>query len=255
MIMSDSWIFPWNPKQYYLHEYFEKYDIVDWKQGNYKIHPGDNVYIYGSKPEQRICYLLHVVEVDIPYEQTINDEEFWGTKNETSKRYCRLKLVASIDTEHLSLDNLLKNGLLVRPQGKQRITGELLNFIESYMGDSGEWSDPAELGTDNTVYEGAKKTVTVNQYERNQIARQKCIKINGCRCAVCGIDFESMYGEIGRGFIHVHHVVPISSIGESYKVDPAKDLVPVCPNCHAMLHRGKGGKVLTVEELRAKIIK
>jgi 5-methylcytosine-specific restriction protein A len=64
-----------------------------------------------------------------------------------------------------------------------------------------------------------------------------------------------MYGEIGRGFIHVHHVVPISSIGESYKVDPAKDLVPVCPNCHAMLHRGKGGKVLTVEELRAKIKK
>ena len=253
--MNNSWIFPWNPKQYYLHEYLEKYDIVDWKQGNYKIHPGDNVYIYGSKPEQRICYYLQVVAVDIPYEQTINDEDFWGVENEISKKYCRLKLIASVDSEQLSLENLLKNGLSVRPQGKQRVSSELLSFIESFMRDNEEWGDPAELGGDVTVYEGAKKTITVNQYERNQIARQKCIKINGCRCAVCGIDFESMYGDIGRGFIHVHHIVPISSIGESYKVDPVTDLVPVCPNCHAMLHRGKGGKVLTVEELRAKIIK
>lgn len=68
------------------------------------------------------------------------------------------------------------------------------------------------------------------------------------------MDFEKMYGEIGRGFIHVHHIVPISTIGEEYKIDPIKDLVPVCPNCHAMLHKGKEGEVLTVDELK-EIIK
>jgi 5-methylcytosine-specific restriction protein A len=44
--------------------------------------------------------------------------------------------------------------------------------------------------------------------------------------------------------------VPISTIGKEYLLDPVKDLVPVCPNCHAMLHRGINGRVLTVEELR-----
>ena len=62
-----------------------------------------------------------------------------------------------------------------------------------------------------------------------------------------------MYGEFGQGFIHVHHIVPISKIGKEYKIDPIKDLVPVCPNCHAMLHRGKDENVLTIDELK-KII-
>ena len=63
-------------------------------------------------------------------------------------------------------------------------------------------------------------------------------------------DFEEKYGVIGRGFIHVHHIVPISTIRESYQVDPVRDLVPVCPNCHAMLHRGHNGITLTIDELK-----
>jgi 5-methylcytosine-specific restriction protein A len=69
------------------------------------------------------------------------------------------------------------------------------------------------------------------------------------------MDFEKMYGEIGHGFIHVHHIIPISTIGEEYKIDPIKDLVPVCPNCHAMLHKGKEGEVLTIDKLKEIIDK
>ena len=65
---------------------------------------------------------------------------------------------------------------------------------------------------------------------------------------ICGFDFEKTYGEIGKGFIHVHHIVPVSEIGESYRVDYEKDLIPVCPNCHAMLHR-KGGSVEGLKEI------
>ena len=97
------------------------------------------------------------------------------------------------------------------------------------------------------------KTVVVNRYERNPEAREKCIAAHGYKCEVCGMDFEKTYGEIGKDFIHVHHIVPISTIGNEYKLDPEKDLVPVCPNCHAMLHRGIDGKVLTVEELKTII--
>jgi 5-methylcytosine-specific restriction protein A len=42
---------------------------------------------------------------------------------------------------------------------------------------------------------------------------------------------------LGAGFIQVHHTVPLSSIGTEYVIDPIRDLIPVCPNCHAMLHR------------------
>ncbi len=106
-------------------------------------------------------------------------------------------------------------------------------------------SDP-----NNLIPEGAKSRVTVNRYERNQEARLQCIKAKGCTCTVCGMNFEEVYGPIGKDFIHVHHIVPISEIGQSYEVNPVTDLVPVCPNCHAMLHHGKDGKVLTVEELK-----
>ena len=89
-------------------------------------------------------------------------------------------------------------------------------------------------------------------YERNPKARQICLEHYGYRCSVCGFDFEETYGELGKSFIEVHHVVPISSIGETYVVDPIRDLRPVCSNCHSMLHRHK--PVLGVDELK-KLIK
>jgi len=89
----------------------------------------------------------------------------------------------------------------------------------------------------DTVPEGAKRSVLVNVYERNPEGRQKCIKHYGYKCAVCGFDFAERYGERGKDFIHVHHLVPLASIAQAYALDPVADLRPVCPNCHAMLHR------------------
>ncbi len=109
------------------------------------------------------------------------------------------------------------------------------------------WTDPSE---DEHYSEGTAISVTVNKYERNPKARKKCLDHFGVKCKVCDLSFAARYGvELGAGFIHVHHIVPLSKIGKGYKVDPVKDLVPVCPNCHAMLH--KGG--LSPNELRARI--
>lgn len=90
-----------------------------------------------------------------------------------------------------------------------------------------------------TYVEGTCVEVKVNRFERDPKARSECIKHYKPVCSVCSLDFSVMYGEIGKGFIHVHHVTPISEIGVAYKVDPIRDLVPVCPNCHAMLHTKK----------------
>lgn len=96
------------------------------------------------------------------------------------------------------------------------------------------------------IFEGAKKQITVNAYERNPIARKACLTKYGYKCSVCGFDFEEVYGKIGAEYIHVHHLKPLNEINGKYKVDPIKDLRPVCPNCHSMLHRAK----FSIEQLR-----
>lgn len=77
----------------------------------------------------------------------------------------------------------------------------------------------------------------MNAYERDRAARQACISHYALACVVCDLRFEERYGAVGASFIHVHHVVPLSELGPDYKLDPVRDLRPVCPNCHAMLHR------------------
>lgn len=96
---------------------------------------------------------------------------------------------------------------------------------------------PGEIIFSGRFSEGVAKPVLVNRFERDRHAREECIKRWGTECCTCGFDFRSQYGRIGEGFIHVHHLVPLSSIGSEYEVDPINDLRPVCANCHAMLHR------------------
>jgi len=98
---------------------------------------------------------------------------------------------------------------------------------------------PEEIYPEQSIsyVEGASLIVKVNRFERNQMARETCISHHGASCKVCGINFAQKYGNLGAGFIHVHHLIPVSEIRKEYKVDPINDLVPVCPNCHAMLHR------------------
>ena len=97
-------------------------------------------------------------------------------------------------------------------------------------------ADEAAPEPGQTFVEGAVKQVTVNKYERDPRARRACLDEYGFKCVVCDLDFELMYGEIGKGFIHVHHLRELSTLGEGYQVNPVTDLRPVCPNCHAMLH-------------------
>lgn len=100
-----------------------------------------------------------------------------------------------------------------------------------------ETAIPEELKDPGRFIEGAKKEITVNAYERSAKARQACIDYYGYRCVVCDFDFEKVYGEVGEGYIHVHHTKPLSEINSEYEVDPIADLRPVCPNCHSMIHR------------------
>ena len=98
-------------------------------------------------------------------------------------------------------------------------------------------------------WEGAKREVIQTVYERNPEARKICLKRYGYSCSVCEFNFEAKYGELGKGYIHVHHLVKVSERKSTYKVDPIKDLRPVCPNCHAMIHMRRNH--YGIEELKS----
>ncbi|WP_350019433.1 EVE domain-containing protein [Priestia flexa] len=106
-----------------------------------------------------------------------------------------------------------------------------------------------ELEEGNGI-EGIKKSYHVNKYERDPKNRKKAIEIHGVNCYVCGFNFEKVYGEHGRDFIEIHHIKPLSSLKEAVAINPKTDLVPLCANCHRMIHRRKN-EVLTVEQLKA----
>ncbi len=108
---------------------------------------------------------------------------------------------------------------------------------------------PEELPESNLYYEGAIQKVTVNAYERNVTARKKCVDHYGASCFICGFDFGKVFGKLGDGFIHVHHLQPLSEIKAEYQVNSINDLRPVCPNCHATIHRRSPS--LSIEEIQA----
>lgn len=66
-------------------------------------------------------------------------------------------------------------------------------------------------------------------------------------CSACSFSFSQVYGKLGDDFIEAHHVKPISSLTPD-TIIKLSDLVPVCSNCHSMLHRHRPW--LSIEELR-----
>lgn len=97
--------------------------------------------------------------------------------------------------------------------------------------------------------EGGIRLVELDRYERDPAARRACLTHYGTSCQACGTHLETVYGAIGRNVIHVHHLTPLSHQAGEHEVDPIRDLLPLCPNCHAIVHRRD--PPLGVEELRS----
>lgn len=108
-----------------------------------------------------------------------------------------------------------------------------------------------EADTSAQYPEGAVVRIAVNAYERNPAARRDCIAHYGTACYVCGFKFGEFYGASWVDFIHVHHLTPLSSLARRYRVNPARDLRPVCPNCHAVIH--SKNPPLTLAEVKKQI--
>ncbi|MDZ4779604.1 MAG: winged helix-turn-helix domain-containing protein [Planctomycetia bacterium] len=104
----------------------------------------------------------------------------------------------------------------------------------------------------SVAIEGEHKLVWTVTYERNQQLRAAAIRIHGVNCMACGFSFSVAYGQLGEGYIEVHHLNPISQLESPRQVDAATDLVVLCANCHSMAHRRKG-RPYSLDELRESL--
>lgn len=106
---------------------------------------------------------------------------------------------------------------------------------------------PDEEEEEKQRFEGRMTEAKVLHRQRNRQARQQCLEASGYKCYVCGFDFEKAYGEIGKGFLEVHHTKPLATYDDEHPI-PQSELCALCSNCHSMVHRKK--EVMDVEDLK-----
>ncbi len=205
-----------------------------------------------------------------------NEVGYWGrrflqsVKNNGGLATAQRMLLPRNQSQRKGLDAILEanrpeltvEAIVLQPRFRSLFTEAELKAAQDRLGEYGKEIEihkktrqrlfPDELEPGKQYIEGAKKQVRVNAYERNPKARAACVSHHGVNCSVCGFNFESRYGEIGKNFIHVHHLRPLALMDGEYALDPVADLRPVCPNCHAMLHHGDS--VISIEELRQKLV-
>ncbi|KDN59697.1 HNH endonuclease [Exiguobacterium sp. AB2] len=109
--------------------------------------------------------------------------------------------------------------------------------------------DAEEVESGGMVLEGQERYYYGKRYEREASNRKRAIEIHGVNCIVCDFNFEAAYGERGKDYIEIHHLKPLSTLKEPMRVDAETDLVPVCSNCHRMIHR-RAEQVLSPDQLR-----
>ncbi|MGN1411105.1 MAG: HNH endonuclease [Oscillospiraceae bacterium] len=167
---------------------------------------------------------------------------------------CNLYSYSDINTLFCDISKIFNNDVFNQKDKKgHKMYSCALNHLRNYCEENIKKDNllPEEIPENQLEHlkEGSTKTVLVNAFERNPKARAECIKEYGSQCSICGFDFGKFYGSQFNGKIHVHHIKPLNEIREEYEVNPKIDLIPVCANCHVILHSKYNG-TYTKEEVK-----
>ncbi len=263
-----TYLFVWNPKRWVWNDIEENikeinkhgFSSVRWSCGNTKsMAPGDRMFIVkvGTEPKG-------IVAEGYITSYPFLDKHWDGERKEALFIQADLNLLLNPDidpiltldilnTGNLAAQNWIPqaSGISIRPELVDELEAVWFDFLATYPLRNKPFS-LKDKQSQKKYLEGSPSQVLSTRYERNPYARKVCIEHYGLSCIVCRFNFEKVYGELGKDFIHVHHLNQISLIGEVYTVDPINDLRPVCPNCHAMLHRRKEG--ITIEQLQSHLL-
>ena len=262
-----SFLLTWNPAKYprgweEFGDSWRRYQrgenpTCQWSCGGTKrIFPGDLLFHLRQGAEPRGVFAIWRA-----IEQAFEDWHFDDSSRTTT--YVRAESIALCDPRSPAIGRTLLNsrpfnvvnwntqrsGIKIPDHVSNRLV-ELWNECSSCQ----IFSTPDEAAIHDVFYEGARQLIVVNAYERNPAARKACIQYHGTRCAACEQVMEDAYGYAAKDIIHVHHLKPISTAQGEYELDPVHDLVPVCPNCHAVIH-ARRDKPYEVAEVRRMIMK
>ncbi len=83
------------------------------------------------------------------------------------------------------------------------------------------------------------------RFETDETIRLKVLKFHGTSCNICGFNYESAYGDLGRGYIEIHQITSLEKKEED--LDFEHDFIPICANCHGILHRKKKSELEATE--------
>jgi 5-methylcytosine-specific restriction protein A len=266
-----TFLFTWNPQKWNWTDLQESIDHLNnvgsvvrrWSCGNSKsIKKGDRVFlvrlgeeprgIMGSGYAKSSYYVAPHWDgthgktanyIDIEFDILINPEKnILFDENDLGK----------VDPKKIQQWFPQQSGISIKQEILSLLESNWFDFIleNKYIG-NGFISNDVVLDETEIYIEGKSKEVTQTRYERNPQARKTCLRHHGYSCQICEFNFEKTFGEIGKGYIHVHHINAIAGIGKEYEIDPKNDLIPVCPNCHAMIHSKR--PAFTIDEIKAKI--
>lgn len=162
------------------------------------------------------------------------------------------------ETDWRMMSLALRRGMLAINDGNSDEDARLIGLWTSRAATSILALLPVETGEDADVPpeveglpEGARIRIEANRYERDRRNRAAALMIHGYACKACRLRMDDRYGAAAAGLIEVHHVTPVSELGAGYIIDPSRDLVPLCPNCHAVAHRR--APPYSVDELRVML--
>lgn len=261
-----AYLFAWNPDKWNWKDLLDDIGQVQtsgkvtvrWSCTSHRrIKPGDRVFMVrlGSEPRGIMASGRVASEPFTAPHWNGEDRQIW-------KVLLNLDVLLNpasepiLTLEHLGGGNLdgqvwtpMSSGVQIHPDAVGELEAEWFRFLTEQEGQSKPFAEEADWT--QSFAEGASKQVIQTRYERNPYAREQCLAHHGYACKVCTFDFEQQYGSLGHGFIHVHHLTPVSMAKSPHRIDPKKDLMPVCPNCHAMLHRQN--PPLTIAELKQLI--
>ncbi len=265
---KNTFLFAWNPNRWDWVDLKESVDHLDtfgyaekrWSCGNSKsIKKGDRVFlirlgeeprgIMGSGYAKSSYYVAPHWDntegkttnyIDIEFDILINPENNILFGNKT---------LEAIDPNNVQQWFPQQSGISIKQEVVEALESNWFDFIKENMYIRNSFvSYDVVTDTKESFKEGKSKDTIQTRYERNPEARKRCLSHYGYSCNVCDFNFGHHFGEIGKGFIHVHHINQISKIGREYEIDPKKDLIPVCPNCHSMIHSKR--PAFTIEEIK-----
>ncbi|WP_318642786.1 HNH endonuclease [Flavobacterium ardleyense] len=269
--ISKSFLFTWNPNKWDWKdlqediELFGKVGYIDrrWSCGNSKsIQKGDRVFLlkFGEAPRGIMASgyakssFYTAPHWDGNEGKTTNyiDIEFDVIINPHHNNIFDEKYLKKIDPGKVQEWFPQQSGISIKSEVVETLESQWFDFIVSnnHIGQTFLSNDVTNNSTD-TFLEGRAKDIVQTRYERNPEARKRCLSYYGYSCQICKFNFETCFGDIGKGFIHVHHINQISKMGGEYSISPINDLIPVCPNCHAMIHSKR--EPFTIEDIKLRL--